>query len=347
MAFTLTDLIEPSQTKILQTKIKNLQYQLDQAQKELLLINNKALKAKKPILDIESSARELRSMFEKEPDTLEKIIKHVVDTLKGQDDTIIEKQENSSVVEDDKPDEEVANKDVVEDVQQEVPEPTEDIADDTLAVENKVEDDNKVSSTNKKPDRSWTPPSKNSSTVGIIEREDKINFLVKNGLARINEFTNAVELHTFYEELHDKHPYVASAVQAGILKSVTNPETGAWDKYKTISENIPPGTPLEHDDGNYGVEILYYVRPCVDSTDDIQKYCDVLTFKGHPKVVSVPEHGSNTRLAVNARPPSSKVKKQIKSISSNQILQSKITKKLNSIDISEEINLVEDQPVLF
>ena len=129
MTFTLTDLIEP-----LQAKIEDLQYQLNQAQKELVLINNKALKAEKPILTIESSAKELRSMFEKDPDILEKIINHIVDIFKGLNNTSLEKQEDSPVVADAKTDEEIVTKDVVKNVQQVVSEPTKDIADDDLVV---------------------------------------------------------------------------------------------------------------------------------------------------------------------------------------------------------------------
>ena len=339
-------LILAGQIKPLQEEIAELQSKLKAAQERLYKINEKVCKAEEPVSKIKSLARDLTKMFENDPGILAEIKEHILNAFNGQDDTSIEKQEDSPVVADATTDEEKVTKDVVEDAQQVVPEPTKDIADDVPVVDKQVKDD-KVLATNKKPNKTWTPPSKNSPTVGIIEREDKINLLVKNGLARINEFTNAVELYTFYEELHDKHPDVASAVQAGILKSVTNPKTGAWDKYKTISENIPPGTPLKHDDSNYGVEILYYVRPCVDSKDGNQKYCDVLTSKGHPKVVSVPEHGSNTRLAIKAPPPSPKVKKQIKSISSNQILQSKITKKLNSINISEEIDFSTDSKVPF
>ena len=339
-------LILAGQIKPLQEEIAELQSKLKAAQERLYKINEKVCKAEEPVSKIKSLARDLTEMFKDDPGIIAEIKEHILNAFNGQDNTSVEKQEDSPVVADVNPEEEIVTKDVVEDAQQASPEPAKNIADDAPVVDKQVEDD-KVLATNKEPNKIWTPPSKNSPTVEIIQREDKINLLVKNGLARINEFTNAVELYTFYEELHDKHPDVASAVQAGILKSVTNPKTGAWDKYKTISENIPPGTPLEHDDGNYGVEILYYVRPCADNTDENQKYCDVLNSKGHPKVVSAPAHGSNTRLAVNARPPSPKVKKQIKSISSNQILQSKITKKLNSINISEEIDFSTDSKVPF
>ena len=212
-------------------------------------------------------------------------------------------------------------------------------------MEKKVEDD-KVSVTNKKPNKTWTPPSKNNPTVGIIEREDKVNKLADEGLKNIDKCTNAVDLIKFYEKLFDKHPDVANSVKSKILSSLTS-SARAWDKYKTISEIIPPGTPLEHDNGNYKVDILYYVRPCADNKEDNQKYCEARTSKGNPKVVSFPEDGGNTRLAINEKPPSPKLQKQIEDISSNQISKHKTDQLLQSIDIVEEINLVKDQPVPF
>lgn len=340
MTFTLTDLIEP-----LQAKIEDLQYQLNQAQKELVLINNKALKAEKPILTIESSAKELRSMFEKDPDILEKIINHIVDIFKGRNNTSLEKQEDSPVVADAKTDEEIVTKDVVEDVQQAVPEPTKDIADDVPAVENKVEN-SKVLATNKNPNKTWTPPSKNNPIVGIIQKENKVNNLADDGLKKIDKCTNAVELRKFYQELFDKHSDVAESVKSKILSNLTS-SARAWDKYKIISEIIPPGTPLEHDNGNYKVDILYFVRPCADNKDYNQKYCEARTSKGNPKIVSFPEEGSNTRLAINAKPPSIKLQKQIEAISSNQVSKHKTDQLLQSVNIVDEINLVKDQPVPF
>ena len=226
-----------------------------------------------------------------------------------------------------------------------MPEPTKDIADDDLVVEKKVEDD-KVLVTNKKPNKTWTPPSKNSPIVDIIEKEDKVNNLVDDGLKKIDKCTNVVELRKFYQELFDKYPDVAESVKSKILSRLTS-SAKAWDKYKKISEIIPPGTPLEHDNGNYKVDILYFVRPCADNKDDNQKYCEARTSKGSPKVVSFPEDGSNTRLAINAKSPSIKLQKQIEAISSNQVSKHKTDQLLQSVNIVDEINLVKDQPVPF
>ena len=156
-------------------------------------------------------------MFENDPGILAEIKEHILNAFNGQDDTSIEKQENSPVVEDAKTDEEVVTKDVVEDVKQAVPEPVKDIADDVLVVEKQVEDDKNLA-TNKKSNKTWTPPSKNSPIVGIIQKENKVNNLVDEGLKKIDKCTNAVELRKFYQELFDKHPDVAESVKSKILK---------------------------------------------------------------------------------------------------------------------------------
>ena len=340
MIFTLSGQIEP-----LQTRIKELEQQLDQARKDLVEINNKALKAKEPLSVIENSISKLRDMFKGDEGILKEIEKHILNAFNGQDDTSTEKQEDSPVATDADPEEELVTKDVVEDVPQEAPEPAKDIADDVLVVEKQLEDD-KGLATNKKSNKTWTPPSKNSPTVEIIQRENKVNNLADEGLKKIDKCTNAVELRKFYEELFDKHPDVAKSVKAKILSSLTS-SAKAWDKYKTIDEIIPPGTPLEHDNGKYKVDILYYVRPCADNKEGNQKYCEACTSKGNPKVVSFPEDGGNTRLAINEKPPSPRLQKQIEDISSNQVFKHKTDHLLRSIDIVEEINLVKDQPVPF
>ena len=344
MTLILAGQIEP-----LQKEIAELQSKLKEAQSKLYKISEKVRKAEEPVSKIKSLARDLTKMFENDPGIIAEIKELILNAFNGQDDTSIEKQEDSPVVASATIDEEKVTKDVVKDAQQIVPEPTKDIADDAPVVDKQVEDD-KVLATNKESNKKWTPPSKNSPTVEIIQREDKINLLVKNGLARINEFTNAVELYTFYEELRNKHPDVAKSVKAKILSSLTS-SARAWDKYKTISEIIPPGTPLEHDISRDKVEIVYYVRPCVDTTEGNQKYCEVLKskpLKGQPtKIITFPEHGTNTRLALNAEPPSSKLQKQIEDISSNQVFKHETDHLLQSINIVEEINLAKDQPVPF
>ena len=338
------NLILAGQIGPLQEEIAELQSKLKKAQKKLYEINEKVRKAEEPVSKIKSLARDLTKMFENDPGILAEIKEHILNAFNGQYDTSVEKQEDSPVV-NTKIDEEVVTKDVVEDTQQALPEATKDIADDYLVVEKKVEDD-KVSVTNKKPNKTWTPPSKNNPTVGIIEREDKVNKLADEGLKNIDKCTNAVELRKFYEKLFDKHPDVANSVKSKILSSLTS-SARAWDKYKTISEIIPPGTPLEHDNGNYKVDILYYVRPCADNKEDNQKYCEARTSKGNPKVVSFPEDGGNTRLAINAKSPSPKLQKQIEDISSNQVFKHKTDHLLQSINIVDEINLAKDQPVPF
>ena len=344
MTFILVGQIKP-----LQEEIAELQSKLKKAQDRLYIINQKVCKAEEPVSKIKSLASDLTKMFKNDPGILAEIKEHILSAFNSQDNNSIEKQENSPVV-DARSDEEIVTKDVVKDAPQELPEPTKDVADDAPVVEKKVEDD-KFLSTNKKPNETWTPPSKNNPTVEIIEREDKINLLVKNGLARINEFTNAVELYNFYEELYSKHPDIASIVKTKILNYVMNPKTKAWDKYKTISEIIPPGTPLEHDISKDKVEIVYYVRPCIDNTEGNQKYCEVLKskpLKSQPtKIISFPEYGTNTRLAVNAEPPSPKIQKQIEDISSNKTFQKDINMILKGVNILEEIDSVKDQPVPF
>lgn len=340
MIFTLSGQIEP-----LQTRIKELEQQLDQAKKDLVEINNKALKAKEPLSIIEDSIGKLRDMFKGDKGILKEIEKHILSAFNGQDDTSTEKQEDSPVVVDVKTDEDIVTKDVVEDVQQELPEPTKDVVEDVLGVEKQVEDDKSLAK-NKKLATKWTPLSKNSPIVGIIQKENKVNNLADDGLKKIDKCTNAVELRKFYQELFDKHPDVAESVKSKILSNLTS-SARAWDKYKTISEIIPPGTPLEHDNGKYKVDILYYVRPCADNKEDNQKYCEARTSKGNPKVVSFPEEGGNTRLAINEKPPSPRLQKQIEDISSNQVFKHKTDHLLQSIDIVEEINLVKDQPVPF
>lgn len=340
MTFILAGQIKP-----LQEEIAELQSKLKEAQARLYEINEKVCRAEEPVSRIKSLARDLTKMFKDDPGILAEIKDHILNAFNSQDDTIIEKQEVSPVVANAKTDEEIVTKDVVEDVQQEGPEPVKNIANYALAVENKVKDD-KVLLTNKKTANKWTPSSKNSSTVGTIQRENKVNKLANEGLKKIDKCTNTVELRKFYEELFDKHPDVAESVKAKILTSLTS-SARAWDKYKTIDEIIPPGTPLEHDNGNYKVDILYYVRPCADNKEDNQKYCEARTSKGNPKVVSFPADGSNTRLAINEKPPSPKLQKQIEDISANKAVQKDINMILQSIDIVEEINLVKDQPVPF
>ena len=80
-------------------------------------------------------------MFENDPGILAEIKEHILNAFNGQDNTSIEKQEDSPIVADIKTDKEIVTKDVVEDVQQKVPEPAKDIADDVLAIEKQVEDD--------------------------------------------------------------------------------------------------------------------------------------------------------------------------------------------------------------
>ena len=337
-------LILAGQIGPLQKEIAELQSKLQKAQKKLYEINEKVRKAEEPVSKIKSLAKDLTKMFENDPGILAEIKEHILNAFNGQYDTSVEKQEDSPVV-DTKIDEEVVTKDVVEDTQQALPEATKDIADDDLVVEKQVKDD-KGLVTNKKITNKWTPPSKNSLIVDIIEKEDKVNNLVDDGLKKIDKCTNVVELKRFYQELFDKYPDVAESVKSKILSRLTS-SARAWDKYKKISEIIPPGTPLEHDNGNYKVDILYFVRPCADNKDDNQKYCEARTSKGSPKVVSFPEDGSNTRLAINAKSPSIKLQKQIEAISSNQVSKHKTDQLLQSVNIVDEINLVKDQPVPF
>ena len=337
-------LILAGQIGPLQKEIAELQSKLQKAQKKLYEINEKVRKAEEPVSKIKSLAKDLTKMFENDPGILAEIKEHILNAFNGQYDTSVEKQEDSPVV-DTKIDEEVVTKDVVEDTQQALPEATKDIADDDLVVEKQVKDD-KGLVTNKKITNKWTPPLKNSLIVDIIEKEDKVNNLVDDGLKKIDKCTNVVELKRFYQELFDKYPDVAESVKSKILSRLTS-SAKAWDKYKKISEIIPPGTPLEHDNGNYKVDILYFVRPCADNKDDNQKYCEARTSKGSPKVVSFPEDGSNTRLAINAKSPSIKLQKQIEAISSNQVSKHKTDQLLQSVNIVDEINLVKDQPVPF
>ena len=338
-------LILAGQIKPLQEEIAELQSKLKAAQERLYKINEKVCKAEEPVSKIKSLARDLTKMFENDPGILAEIKEHILSAFNGQDNTSVENQEDSPVVAYVNPEEEIDTKNVVEDAQQVLPESTKDIADDSPVVKKKVED-GKGLVTNKKITDKWTPPSKNSPTVGIIERENKVNNLADEGLKKIDKCTNAVELRKFYEELFDKHPDVAKSVKAKILSSLTS-SARAWDKYKTINEIIPPGTPLEHDNGKYKVDILYYVRPCADNKEDNQKYCEARTSKGNPKVVSFPEDSGNTRLAINEKPPSPKLQKQIEAISSNQVFKHETDHLLQSIDIVEEINLAKDQPVPF
>ena len=338
------NLILAGQIGPLQEEIAELQSKLKKAQKKLYEINEKVRKAEEPVSKIKSLARDLTKMFENDPGILAEIKEHILNAFNGQYDTSVEKQEDSPVV-NTKIDEEVVTKDVVEDTQQALPEATKDIADDDLVVEKQVKDD-KGLVTNKKITNKWTPPLKNSLIVDIIEKEDKVNNLVDDGLKKIDKCTNVVELKRFYQELFDKYPDVAESVKSKILSRLTS-SAKAWDKYKKISEIIPPGTPLEHDNGNYKVDILYFVRPCADNKDDNQKYCEARTSKGSPKVVSFPEDGSNTRLAINAKSPSIKLQKQIEAISSNQVSKDKTDQLLQSVNIVDEINLVKDQPVPF
>ena len=331
-------LILAGQIGPLQKEIAELQSKLQKAQKKLYEINEKVRKAEEPVSKIKSLAKDLTKMFENDPGILAEIKEHILNAFNGQYGTSVEKQEDSPVV-DTKIDEEVVTKDVVEDTQQALPEATKDIADDDLVVEKQVKDD-KGLVTNKKITNKWTPPLKNSLIVDIIEKEDKVNNLVDDGLKKIDKCTNVVELRKFYQELFDK------SVKSKILSRLTS-SARAWDKYKKISEIIPPGTPLEHDNGNYKVDILYFVRPCADNKDDNQKYCEARTSKGSPKVVSFPEDGSNTRLAINAKSPSIKLQKQIEAISSNQVSKHKTDQLLQSVNIVDEINLVKDQPVPF
>ena len=337
-------LILAGQIGPLQEEIAELQSKLQKAQKKLYEINEKVRKAEEPVSKIKSLAKDLTKMFENDPGILAEIKEHILNAFNGQYDTSVEKQEDSPVV-DTKIDEEVVTKDVVEDTQQALPEATKDIADDDLVVEKQVKDD-KGLVTNKKITNKWTPPLKNSLIVDIIEKEDKVNNLVDDGLKKIDKCTNVVELKRFYQELFDKYPDVAESVKSKILSRLTS-SAKAWDKYKKISEIIPPGTPLEHDNGNYKVDILYFGRPCADNKDDNQKYCEARTSKGSPKVVSFPEDGSNTRLAINAKSPSIKLQKQIEAISSNQVSKHKTDQLLQSVNIVDEINLVKDQPVPF
>ena len=267
-------LILAGQIGPLQKEIAELQSKLQKAQKKLYEINEKVRKAEEPVSKIKSLAKDLTKMFENDPGILAEIKEHILNAFNGQYDTSVEKQEDSPVV-DTKIDEEVVTKDVVEDTQQALPEATKDIADDDLVVEKQVKDD-KGLVTNKKITNKWTPPLKNSLIVDIIEKEDKVNNLVDDGLKKIDKCTNVVELKRFYQELFDKYPDVAESVISKILSRLTS-SAKAWDKYKKISEIIPPGTPLEHDNGNYKVDILYFVRPCAYNKDYNQKYCEART----------------------------------------------------------------------
>lgn len=301
MIFTLSGQTEP-----LRAKIKELEQQLDQARKDLVEINNKALKAKEPLSVIENSISKLRDMFKGDEGILKEIEKHILSAFNGQDDTSIEKQEDSPVVSDVNPDEEIDIKDVIEDIQQAspeptkdvvedapqevpepakdvvedaqqaLPEPTKDIADDTLIVEEKVRDDkglDEAANIQDVPVKKKRSRRSKNNLENVIDQENEINNIV-SGIINDVKFTNLSQIEYYFKEIEKKHGVRKGRLIKGKFITTIKDNNG-WNEYIEAYNTILPGTSLcpkgKPNDTHY------YVKPIENISDNGNRpTCEVI-----------------------------------------------------------------------
>ena len=271
MTLILAGQIEP-----LQTRIKELEQQLDQARKDLVEINNKALKAEEPLSVIENSISKLRDMFKGDEGILKEIEKHILNAFNGQDDTSIEKQEDSPVVADATIDEEKVTKDVVEDVPQEAPALVRDIADDAPVVDKQVEDDKVLDEAANRQDvpvkKKRSRRSKNN-LENVIDQENEINNIV-SGIINDVKFTNLSEIEYFFREIEKKHGAKKGRLIRGKFITTVKDNNG-WNEYIEAYNTILPGTSLcpkgKPNDTHY------YVKPIENISDNGNRpTCEVI-----------------------------------------------------------------------
>ena len=269
-------LILAGQIKPLQEEIAELQSKLKEAQAKLYKISEKVRKAEEPVSKIKSLARDLTKMFENDPGIIAEIKELILNAFNGQDDTSIEKQEDSPVVASATIDEEKVTKDVVKDAQQVVPEPTKDIADDAPVVKKKVEDGKGLDEAANAED---APVKKKRSRRGkntlenVIDQENEINNIV-SGIINDVKFTNLSQIEYYFKEIEKKHGVKKGRLIKGKFITTIKDNNG-WNEYIEAYNTILPGTSLcpkgKPDDTHY------YVKPIENISDNGNRpTCEVI-----------------------------------------------------------------------
>lgn len=338
MTLILAGQIEP-----LQTKIQELEQQLAQARKDLVEINNKALKAKEPLSVIENSISKLREMFKGDKGILKEIENHILSVFNSQDNTGIDKQEDIPAVTGVEIEEEVVTKDVVEPVPQKVPESTKDIADDVLVVDKQVKDD-KVSdkgvSVENAPVKKKRSRRSKNTLENVIDQENEINSIVSDIINNV-KFTNLSQIEYFFKEIDKKHGVRKGRLIRG--KFITSvKDNNGWNEYIEAYNTVLPGTSL-CPKGKPN-DVYYYVQPIEDISDKGNRpTCEVIRESNNMLIsITAPGPGEIYWLTEEPITPPDKIMTRIETISKTEKPKtSKIGTSLLDLDItySDDIDM--------
>ena len=344
-------LILAGRIKPLQEEIAELQSKLKEAQAKLYKISEKVRKAEEPVSKIKSLAKDLTKMFENDPGILAEIKEHILNAFNGQDDTSVEKQEDSPVV-DTKIDEEVVTKDVVEDTQQALPEATKYIADDDLVVEKKVEDDkalDEASNIEDAPVKKKRSRKIKNTLENVIDQENEINNIVSEIINDV-KFTNLSQIEYFFKEIEKKHGVKKGRLIRGKFITTVKDNNG-WNEYIEAYNTILPGTSL-CPKGKPN-DIYYYAQPIENISDNGNRpTCEVIRESNNMLTsITAPGPGETYWLTDKPITPPDKIMTRINTISKTERpKKSKIGTSLLDLDItySDDIDMpTESSGVLF